>query len=239
VLDYFVGLQSGEAAVLEAVPTGRTADTAARDAALLSGIYENPVTPVGEGVVDSSVAGVNSLGPVQPYKEYQPEHTYSCEPHEQPFGVLKALVMQIVTCEGPIHSDEVAKRVATCHRLDRAGARIKRVTEAALRGSIDLKNDGMFWRLANGGALVVRDRSLVASPSLKSAAYLPPAEIDLAMRLIIKGGVRVEETELMQHTAKMFGFLRCGPDLKLVIKAVLESNLSGKIRSEGSVYSLL
>lgn len=239
VLDYLVGLQNGEDAVPEAVPTGRTVDTVPRDEALLSGIYENPVTPVGEGVVDSSVAGVNSLGPVQPYKEYQPEHTYSCEPHEQPFGVLKALVMQIVTCEGPIHSDEVAKRVATCHRLDRAGARVKRVTEAALRGSIDLKNDGMFWRLASGGALVVRDRSQVASPGLKSAVCLPPAEIDLAMRLIIKGGVRVEETELMQHTAKMFGFLRCGPDLKQVIKVVLESNLSGKIRSEGSVYSLL
>lgn len=242
LLDYLVALQNGEVAVPEAVPAGLTADTAAlpalRDEALLSGIYENPVTPVGEDVVDSSVAGVNSLGPVQPYKEYQPEHTYSCEPHEQPFGVLKALVMQIVTCEGPIHSDEVAKRVATCHRLDRAGARVKRVTEAALRGAIDLKNDGMFWRLASGGALVVRDRSQVASPGLKSAVCLPPAEIDLAMRLIIKGGVRVEETELMQHTAKMFGFLRCGPDLKQVIKVVLESNLSGKVRSEGSVYSL-
>ena len=236
MLDYLVGLQNGEAAVLEAVPTGRTADTAARDEALVPSIYENPIATAGEGVVAGS--GAEATGNVQPYKEYQPDYTYNGEPHEQPFEVLKDLVKKIVACEGPIHIDEVAKRVATCHRLERAGARIKRVTEDALRGSTELKNDRVFWRLATGGELVVRDRSRVTSNSLKSAEFLPPAEIDLALCLIIKGGVRVEEAELMQHTAKMFGFLRCGPDLKQVIKGVLASNVSGRIRSEGSVYSL-
>jgi hypothetical protein len=101
-----------------------------------------------------------------------------------------------------------------------------------------LKNDGLFWCLATGGDLVVRDRSQVTSASLKSAEFLPPQEIDLALRQIIKGGVRVQETELIQHTAKMFGFLRCGPDLKKAIASVLASNLTGEIRSEGSVYFL-
>jgi very-short-patch-repair endonuclease len=226
LLDYLVALQNGESAVPTEVP-GEVPSPI---------IYETPVTPAGEGVVIGT--GVEATGNVQPYKEYQPDYTYSGEPHEQPFEVLKDLVKKIVACEGPIHIDEVAKRVATCHRLERAGARIKRVTEDALRGSTELKNDRVFWRLATGGELVVRDRSRVTSNSLKSAEFLPPAEIDLALCLIIKGGVRVEEVELMQHTAKMFGFLRCGPDLKQVIKVVLESNVSGRIRSEGSVYSL-
>jgi hypothetical protein len=226
VLDYLVALQNGEAAVLTEVPS--------EVPSLI--IYEDPITPAGESVVTGTE--VEAAGNVRPYKEYQPDYTYSGEPHEQPFDVLKDLVKKIVACEGPIHIDEVAKRVATCHRLERAGARIKRVTEDALRGSTELKNDRVFWRLATGGELVVRDRSRVTSNSLKSAEFLPPAEIDLALYLIIKGGVRVEEVELMQHTAKMFGFLRCGPDLKQVIKVVLESNVSGRIRSEGSVYSL-
>jgi hypothetical protein len=226
LLDYLVGLQNGESVAPTEVPSEVPSPI----------IYETPVTPAGEGVVTGT--GVEATGNVQLYKEYQPDYTYSGEPHEQPFDVLKDLVKKIVACEGPIHIDEVAKRVATCHRLERAGARIKRVTEDALRGSTELKNDRVFWRLTAGGELVVRDRSRVTSNSLKSAEFLPPAEIDLALCLIIKGGVRVEEVELMQHTAKMFGFLRCGPDLKQVIKGVLASNVSGRIRSEGSVYSL-
>lgn len=228
LLDYLTDLKNGKISA-----------PADAGGAVHSPIFEDhSETSTLDGDVDGSDARIESDSKSHPYKEYQPISTYQGDPHEQPIKVLKELVKQIVACEGPIHTDEVAKRVASCHSLDRAGARIKRVTESALRNSSDLKNDGLFWRLAIGGDLVVRDRSQVTSASLKSAEFIPPQEIDLALRKIIKGGVRIQESELIQHTARMFGFLRCGPDLKKAITSVLASNLTGEIRSEGSVYYL-
>ncbi len=228
LLDYLTDLKNGKISV----PTDTVGAVSSPN------FDETSETSALDGDIDGSEAKIKSISKSRPYKEYQPVSPYRGDPHEQPFEVLKELVKQIVACEGPIHIDEVAKRVASCHSLDRAGARIKRVTEIALRNSNSLKNDGLFWRLAVGDDLEVRDRSQVTSVSLKSAEFLPPQEIDLALRQIIKGGVRVQESELIQHTAKMFGFLRCGPDLKKAITLVLASNLTGEIRSEGSVYFL-
>ena len=46
------------------------------------------------------------------------------EPHEASPELLEKTALIIVTAEGPIHEDEVARRVAACFGKERAGARI-------------------------------------------------------------------------------------------------------------------
>ena len=77
---------------------------------------------------------------------------------------------------------------------------------------------------------------MVLSNGLKSAEYLPPEEIDVALCRIIRESVRIEEAELIQQTSRLFGFSRCGPDLRKAIKHVLDKNIAGNIKSDGSEY---
>ena len=55
---------------------------------------------------------------------------------------------------------------------------------------------------------------------------LPPVEIVAAMKLIVEQSVRIHSDELIQSVSRMFGFQRCGPDLKEVIHQALNSQLA-------------
>ena len=57
------------------------------------------------------------------YKEANFKMTSELLPHEAPRKVQEA-VRRIVDIEGPIHAEEVARRLATVWGLDRAGSRI-------------------------------------------------------------------------------------------------------------------
>jgi hypothetical protein len=71
------------------------------------------------------------------------------EPHEADRTLLARLALRIVEAEGPIHVDEVARRIATSFGRDRAGLRIFSATKTALnhaRGiSPDLVTEDFFW----------------------------------------------------------------------------------------------
>ena len=232
--DWFHRRQSQEQKLLDYLSNLQSSDTVQREA---------PVIAIDDGVDededDSTQVQVIATSPSfdkAVYQEYVHERTYSGEPHEQHISVLKDLVFKIVECEGPIHQDEVAKRVAKCHGLERTGGRIRSVTQNALRLAPGLRHSGPFWKTSESIELVVRDRSMVLSSGLKSAEYLPPEEIDVALCRIIKESVRIEEAELIQQTSRMFGFSRCGPDLRKAIKHVLDKNIAGNIKSDGSEY---
>ncbi len=40
----------------------------------------------------------------------------------------------------------------------------------------------------------------------------------LGLHYLIKQSVQIEESELVQKTSRLFGFSRCGPDLKAMIE---------------------
>lgn len=230
--DWFHRRQAQEQKLLDYLSNLQSHDTVQREAPVIAtddGVDEDDSTQV--EVIATSTSIDKAV-----YQEYVHERTYSGEPHEQHISVLKDLVFKIVECEGPIHQDEVAKRVAKCHGLERTGGRIKSVTQNALRLSAGLRHSGPFWKTSESTELVVRDRSMVLSNGLKSAEYLPPEEIDVALCRIIRESVRIEEAELIQQTSRMFGFSRCGPDLRKAIKHVLDKNIAGNIKSDGSEY---
>jgi len=110
------------------------------------------------------------------------------EPHDAPVTQLAELVAGIVDIEGPIHIDEVARRIASAFGKSRTGSRI---VEAAQRASVlaeqtnsDLKRSGPFLFIAQQGeSPPIRDRSAEAGSLLK-AIYLPPAEIRAAAHRI-------------------------------------------------------
>ena len=174
-----------------------------------------------------------------PYKEADFRVRSDALPHEVPRKVEEA-VRRIVDIEGPIHTEEVARRVATVWGLERAGSRIQDATRRALKAlerQVALKPAGDFWMSANGREVQPRDRSEAQSSTLKKAEYLPPAEVSATAKEVLKENVRVPVNELIVEIARRLGFHRTGQDLHEAILKVIESQFGTLLesREDGSV----
>ncbi|MBO6884207.1 MAG: DUF3320 domain-containing protein [Marivita sp.] len=140
----------------------------------------------------------------------------SVELHEAPINVLVDLVTKIVTVEGPIHRDLIARRVSTAFGKARTGGRIQiasdqAVDRAAKSGSILI--DGDFIMTADQlDKCPVRDRSGESAPT--KADQIPPLEIRAAASLVIAESGEMPREDLIVAIARILGFVKTGKDLK-------------------------
>lgn len=149
------------------------------------------------------------------------------EPHEYPLPKLAELVKVIVGIEGPIHEDEIAKRIATAFDCTRTGNRIVEATRSAIALAIQhdrtLQRQGSF--LATRSQFEnppVRDRSSETGNVIK-AAYLPVVEILTAAKQVIAESGDMSLEDLIRSVAKLMGFQRVGPELSETIRKSLVS----------------
>lgn len=159
-------------------------------------------------------------------------------PHEVSVYERSKLIKKIVEIEAPIHQDEVARRVAKAFGLEKAGARIVAATVEGLKFTNGLANEDGFWSIAGELNKVVRNRSSVVNKNLEKAEYIPPAEITIALEHLVKSSVQIEDVELVQQVSRLFGFQRCGPDLKIAIQKVLDKEVGKLFQRNGSFVSL-
>jgi hypothetical protein len=130
-------------------------------------------------------------------------------------------VAKIVAIEGPIHINEVGRRITTAFGKTKAGSRIVEATgravRQALRQDATLMQDGSFLlSQAQAAAPPVRDRS-AETGSLLKAAHLPPCEIAAAAALVRQESGDVSGEDLIRAIARLLGFLRVGSELSTVI----------------------
>ena len=160
------------------------------------------------------------------YVRAAPAVRSSLEPHEAPASQLAGLVAEIVAVEGPIHIDELARRIATAFGRARVGKRIAAAVEhavgLALRQGAALVRAGDFVMTpAQAESPPVRDRS-AETGSLLKAASLPPIEITAAAALIRAESGAIAREELVRATARLLGFQRLGPELAETIRQAVK-----------------
>lgn len=176
---------------------------------------------------DKQSDSASDLAP--PYEEANFSVDYSCDPHEIPPGEMAGIVAKIIAFEGPIHEDEVARRVARLLGKDRTGARISGAVGKGLRigrQQGQVANDGKFWSHAEMiGPVRVRSRSN-ASSTVRRADMLPPSEIKEAIRMAIQHNGVLSLDEIIVAVSRLLGFDRSGPDLTAAISQVAEDGMS-------------
>ena len=146
------------------------------------------------------------------------------EPHlVQPWR-MAGYVTSIVEQEGPIHSDEVARRIAYAFGKNRAGGRIHDAVVSALKIAANKKSichESSFWFTeSQRDEPPIRSRSEESSPTTK-AEYLSHLEIEAAAKLIRTECGELEEDEMVRAVCRLLGYLRAGPDLQSRIRTVL------------------
>ena len=135
-------------------------------------------------------------------------------------------MVEIVTEEGLICSDEVARRYAAAHGKTKAGSRIvefvAKILAKAKRDGL-LQKSGDFWGTVEQFENVpVRDRS-AESPPTTSADSISLMEICACAEMIERESGLVETEELVRVIAKTMGFKRAGPDFQNRVRRALKS----------------
>jgi very-short-patch-repair endonuclease len=151
---------------------------------------------------------------------------------------LSRLSLSVVEAEGPVHTEEVARRLREAFGLQKTGNRIlKHVKDSLsyLNRSGLVARDGDFWIIRGSDSLVVRSRRNAPLP-LRRATMIAPSEYQLAISTVIDEAVSISPDELAVETARRFGFDRTGQDLKQEIDRQVKTLMrAGKIVLDGEV----
>lgn len=148
------------------------------------------------------------------------------EPHDAPQGQIGDLILKIVEIEGPIHVDELARRISSAFGKARTGKRIVDATLRALaavqkRADKPLEQAGPFVMTpGQRKTMPIRDRKAETGTLLR-AKYLPPMEIAAAAEQILVESGMITPEEMTKAVARLLGFQRVGPELSATILAVL------------------
>ena len=147
------------------------------------------------------------------------------ELHEMPESVLAGYVAKIVEIEGPIHVDEVCRRLSRLWGYKRVGARIKNAVrlaaERAIRGGkVRLCQPDPPFCLESSGTMeppAVRDRT-EASSSVRSVDMLPPTELWQAIVRAVEASIAISPGECASDVARMLGFKSTSAQLRACIE---------------------
>jgi very-short-patch-repair endonuclease len=156
---------------------------------------------------------------VVPYKECVLTVPFRRNLLEIPVQELSRFALEVVEAEGPVHTDEVARRIREAFRLQKTGKRILAHVKSSLQ-HLSRKGlatrDGEFWSSIGQSISDPRNRRNAALP-LRRASMIAPVEYQLAVMAIITEAVTISCEDLVVETARLFGFDRTGPDLKEAI----------------------
>jgi Protein of unknown function (DUF3320)/REase_MTES_1575 len=139
-------------------------------------------------------------------------------------GETAKLALAVIEFEGPIHTEEIARRIREAFGLQKTGKRILTHVKSALNHLSSTKSvirEKEFWSITGQNLMGVRNRR-TAAPSLRRATMIAPEEYRLALTTIIGEAVAISRDDLVVETARLFGFDRTGPDLKEAIDRQVE-----------------
>jgi very-short-patch-repair endonuclease len=143
---------------------------------------------------------------------------------------LDQILDEIVDIEGPIHIELAAHRLANALGFQRVGSRVMEAVNSSIRTLIregKVKRVNKFlWPSKNSFTLVVREPVLNEKESFRTIKFVPPEEIELAVRNLIQGGFSILEDEVVKQVARIFGFDRTGAHIYGRFKGILKQMIS-------------
>ena len=137
-------------------------------------------------------------------------------------------VEQIVEVEGPVHVDEVSRRLSLATGLTRRSAAVNEVVKiaaAAAHQQKRLRQDGKFLYPAHMTHPPVRNRANLPAVA-RSLMLIAPEEIEEAIRLVVQDGLGATPEEIPQAVGELFGFARLGEFQSQFVNKQIEQMLA-------------
>lgn len=188
-------------------------------------------------VIEVGLAEATRAPWVQAYQQADFSVSRRQELHLVAAPEMADIVQKIVDVEGPIHRDEVVNRVRDLWGIGRAGGRIQAAVDAGIAYVVVQRRvvrEHQQFLTMGGRAAQVRDRTDVASLGLRRPEYLPPSEIDEAVRQVARGSYGANQDEVTQAVSRALGFRATSGQLRTVLESRVGALLAdGQLRREG------
>ncbi len=185
-----------------------------------------PAAPPQRGPVDRGQPALPAETRAVEYAEAEfsvPDRAFR-ELHESPPGALEKYVVQIVEMEGPVHIDEIGRRLSRRWGYRRAGQRIQALVANAARNAVQARrirydselSTEFLARPDHPTTPVIRDRRN-ASASIRSVPMLPPTEVQAAILLAVERNIAIDLPGCAVEVARMFGYRATSSDLRNLV----------------------
>jgi hypothetical protein len=152
------------------------------------------------------------------------------------FAELGGWIAEVVQTEGPVHFDEVAKRITDAAGINKVGSRIRYTLTQALDQAQDEKKvvvKGDFLWAPGMETAIVRDRSKLPA-AYRKLNLVSPGEIHEAIRQIIGGAISITEQEAIPLIAKLLGFSRVTDEMRQQLSEAIGKTIqAGMVTFEG------
>jgi very-short-patch-repair endonuclease/DNA polymerase III delta prime subunit len=162
---------------------------------------------------------------LQPYTEAEFEVPNNFELQNIGTFKLAEFVKRIVEIEGPVHRDEVARRLSALWGNQRMGNRIQSAINQAvdhLCKSLQILEDHQFLFKSGQQGNKPRNRGGTKSSNLRKPEFLPPMEIRVAINYSVTKHVGLFQNELTETVARLFGFKTTTEKLRDRIDSVVQ-----------------
>jgi hypothetical protein len=158
-------------------------------------------------------------------------HTYGRELHELSAREWVRAVQSIVDVEGPVHINQVAKRIIDAAGVRRVGRRIRHCLEDATdraerAGRISRRGD-FLWQQGMKRPPAVRSHANVPG-FVRRLDQIAPEEIMLAVATLVAHSFGMRSQDIAPAVGSLLGYGRTGEEMARQINALVESMVAGR-----------
>ena len=157
--------------------------------------------------------------------------------YNKPINDVAGAVKLIVECEGPVHIDEVTKRIKLCCNIKRANVNLKRCVNSAIRHAEEegsIIKDGDFLYDSSDNEIVVRKR---VKPNID---LISDEEISKSIELVLLHKSNIKTKQIPKETSRNFGFKSTSKKTSLRINNVLDLMIAeNKVKIENDIVELV
>jgi len=157
-----------------------------------------------------------------PYRKCQLKASGPSEAFYTSEASVQDNVRAVVQVEGPIHEDELTRRVARAWGINRAGSRVSAVIQRAVQAAAnvgDLRKNGVFVWPADMQEPQVRGR---ADDDPRDINLVCREELGRAARLIARLQFGIAQDDLIVQVARRMGFNSTGSNIRSVVVDAIE-----------------
>jgi len=177
--------------------------------------------------------------PTKPYVCFAPPRVFASEKfYTGSVSTLAQQIVEIVAAEGPIHEDELARRITTVFGMTRTGSQIvtkvRKASDHAERNKTITRKGPFLWP-ADMSEPPVRVRNGDSKDTPRDIDRVCPEEIGQAAWLLLKAQFGMSRQDLITQTARALGFNNTGTSIAFAIETALNIELkTGRIQDNGS-----
>lgn len=172
-----------------------------------------------------------------PYQTYDTiSLTSGDDLYKSSIPTISSVVSEIVSTEGPIHSEEVIRRIRESCGLRRAGSKVRNIISSGMEMA---ENNGNIRR--SGDFLLLNDTSRIDVRQRKykvDITYISAEEIREALKMVLEFEKEINKRELIIKTSRLFGFKTTSKKTFDRIENVLEDMLNkGELKNNDGLIS--